>query len=123
MSIAPYIMIVECRGFSFSTVNEDHEGVKDVDKMLRMKANVSTRNSSLSGCCYYSSIRLEKTEASKRMESYANVQILPTFSSLVPQCGYPGYTSQDIQGNVSQVNRLERIIYSSNLCCLGMVYI
>ena len=123
MNMMPYIAKVECRGFSFSVVNEDHEGVKDVDKMLRMKANVSTRNSSLSGSCYYSSKRLAKSDAAKGMESFADVQILQTFSSLVPQCGYPGYTSQDTQGNVSQVIRLEWIIYSSNLCCLGMVYI
>ena len=125
MKFLPSSAKLKYRYWSFCDVYQVHEVVKDVvdekcmmfhgandsieDKMLRMKANVSTTNSSHSGSCSYSSIWLEKADSSRGMESYADVEILQTFSSLVPQCGYPGYTSLDTQGNVSQVNRLERI--------------
>ena len=110
MNIMPYIVVVEYRGFSFSAVYEYHEVVKDVVDENCMKCPYSNDCiGNHSGSCSYSPIGLAKSDAVKGMESYADVQILQTSSSLVPQCGYPGHTSQDTQGNVSQVIRLEWI--------------
>jgi len=65
---------VECRGFSFSTVCEDHEVVKDVDEMCMKCPYAKDCIENHSGSCSFSSLWLEKSDASKGMESNADMR-------------------------------------------------
>ena len=92
MKFLPFSAKLKYRYQSFSDVNDDQEVVKDVvddkctmshgandsteDALIWKKANVSITYSSYYSSCSYSSIWLEKSDASRRMESYADWQSL-----------------------------------------------
>ena len=63
------------------------------------------------------------TDTSGRLEQFLGsfCKHLVKLCSLSSRCGDPGYTFQETQGNVSQVNRVEQMLSLINLSCLGLV--